>query len=115
MILGYEFKFHAAHHLEGHPTCGKIHGHTYRCCIEIEGLIRDDGFVVDFKHLKAYLAPLVEELDHTCLDGLVVKPTAECLVKYIIKRAKELLLVVGYVTVMSVVLWETDNCYVKTR
>jgi len=32
----YETVFHAAHYIEGHPTCGKTHGHTYRLIVIIE-------------------------------------------------------------------------------
>ena len=40
MILGVSETFDSAHFLPNHPKCGRIHGHTYKVEIEVEGELK---------------------------------------------------------------------------
>ena len=56
----------AAHRLEGHSKCHRLHGHNYlaEVAISAEGLEPDSGMLMDFGRLKILLAALTEDLDH---------------------------------------------------
>lgn len=80
--IACEFRYEAAHQLpkvpDGHQ-CGRMHGHSYHLTVEVNGPVGDDGFVIDFAHIKNVVEPLVKRLDHHTLndiDGLE-NPTVE--------------------------------------
>lgn len=84
-----EFTFEAAHRLphvpEGHK-CGRLHGHSYRVAVSVEGTVRDaTGWVMDFADIKAAYAPLDEQLDHHYLNEIegLDNPTSENLARWI--------------------------------
>ncbi len=89
-----EHTFEAAHFLpalpEGHP-CARLHGHTFRVRLIVEGpLDPRTGFVIDFAELERHFRPLLQQLDHHCLndiDGLA-NPTCEVLAHWIWQRLK---------------------------
>ena len=61
-----EFSFEAAHALphlhEGHK-CRRLHGHSYRVRVTVEGDVDDQGMVVDYDILSHIWKGI-----HTCLD-----------------------------------------------
>jgi len=59
-----EFWFAAAHRLEGHPKCGRLHGHNYKVQVSIQSDVTLDGMVMDFADLDRAVKPIIEELDH---------------------------------------------------
>jgi len=59
-----EFWFSAAHRIEGHPKCGRLHGHNYRVIVAITGTLDDKGMVMDFGFVDMVLKPLIDEMDH---------------------------------------------------
>jgi len=100
--------FCAAHRLEGHPKCGRLHGHNY----SVEAIVVSDRLddaermLVDFGVVKNALGGIIKELDHRYLvstenmiaqdpyekvamqtgDAVhlpIVATTAECLAAYI--------------------------------
>jgi 6-pyruvoyltetrahydropterin/6-carboxytetrahydropterin synthase len=83
MRIYRDFFFEAAHYLpsapEGHPN-SRIHGHSFRARVWIEGEpSADTGVVFHFNDLSAAMADAREALDHHLLnkvDGLS-KPTLE--------------------------------------
>ena len=92
------FSFESAHFLPNVPAghkCARIHGHSFRCEIEVSGEIDPvTGFVMDFADIKAAFKPLVAELDHRFLNQDVPgleNPTSEVLCLYIWNRLKPLL------------------------
>lgn len=85
MWIGKTFTFEAAHHLPGHPKCGKVHGHTYKLTVSIKGE-PIKGMVVDFSILKEVVMKEVGELDHTDLNLIDPFPTVETLVSIILKK-----------------------------
>jgi 6-pyruvoyltetrahydropterin/6-carboxytetrahydropterin synthase len=91
------FVFDAAHWLphvpEGHK-CGRLHGHTYRVVLALEGELDPRlGWVEDFGAVKAAFAPLLRRLDHRCLNEIegLENPTAEVLAAWIHDRLRETL------------------------
>jgi len=57
-------RFPASHIVPDHPPCNRLHGHTWEIIIEVNGLIKKDGMVVDFKLLKNMIT---DKFDHRTL------------------------------------------------
>ncbi|MFO5907038.1 6-carboxytetrahydropterin synthase QueD, partial [Pseudomonas aeruginosa] len=73
MELFKEFTFESAHRLphvpEGHK-CGRLHGHSFRVAIHIEGEVDPHtGWIRDFAEIKAIFKPIYEQLDHNYLNA----------------------------------------------
>jgi len=88
------FTFEAAHLLPNVPEdhkCRRLHGHSYRVRLCVEGELHPElGWVLDFADLAAAFAPVREALDHRYLneiDGLE-NPTAEHIARWIWRRLK---------------------------
>jgi len=73
-------EFHAAHHITGHPKCGKTHGHTYN----LEVVVDCDGWV-DFHDIRYRVALVLQGYDHTDMGDM----TCEKLASQLYKRLKE--------------------------
>lgn len=86
-----QFDFDAAHWLPhvcaGHK-CGRLHGHTYRVDIILEGQPTDhEGWFIDYADIAAAWAPIHEMLDHRCLNEIpgLMNPTTEVLTPWILR------------------------------
>jgi 6-pyruvoyltetrahydropterin/6-carboxytetrahydropterin synthase len=89
MEIFREFTFEAAHRLphvpEGHK-CARLHGHSYRVEVHVQGEVGPDtGWVMDFGDLRAAFQPLHEQLDHRYLNEVpgLENPTSEVLARWI--------------------------------
>lgn len=73
MIVGKEFVFHAAHNLAGYDgKCERLHGHSYRLRVEVEGPVGADGMVMDFADLGRVVEKrVISVLDHSYLNDLL--------------------------------------------
>ncbi len=94
MELYKEFSIEAAHYLpnvaENHK-CKRLHGHSFKVRIVIEGDVNpDSGWVMDFAELKAAFKPYYQQLDHHCLNDIegLENPTSENLAKWIWNKLK---------------------------
>jgi 6-pyruvoyltetrahydropterin/6-carboxytetrahydropterin synthase len=94
MKIYKEFTFDSAHYLpnveDGHP-CKRMHGHTYKLRIWIKGKVDEEkGWLVDFGDIKKIIKPLVDSLDHRCLNDIegLENPTSENLCVWIWKKIK---------------------------
>lgn len=111
------FDFDAAHRLPNHDgKCQNLHGHTWRGEVTVvsEMLIEDGpgtGMVMDFGVIKGWLAPIVDELDHTLINDKIENPTAEHIAAYIFKRLEKEL----PRGLHSVRIWETPSNYCEVR
>jgi len=92
MKLVKTFRFEAAHRLpevpEGHK-CARLHGHSFRVEVEIEGPVDPaSGWVVDYADIAAEVKPVVERLDHRYLNEIegLENPTSENIAVWIWER-----------------------------
>ncbi len=110
MELVKTFRFEAAHWLpcvpDGHK-CKNLHGHSYRVDIHVTGSpAPDTGWVVDFGDIKNIVSPIIDELDHKCLNDIAELPnsTSEMICVYLWDRIKPQLGGLSAIT-----LWESDS------
>lgn len=107
MLVKLIRSFSSAHRLPHYDgPCHNLHGHTWKAVFVIEGDIRPDGMVCDFKVIKKLLDENLP--DHRFLNDLVENPTAENLANYLFQKIgaelakKELKL-------KTLEIWESDN------
>jgi len=83
------FQIEAAHWLPRVPPghkCARLHGHSFRIEVHVRGEPGiESGWVMDFAEVKAAFAPLLEQLDHRCLNEVagLENPTSERLATWI--------------------------------
>ena len=119
------FRFEMAHQLsKAYSTaCSEqIHGHSYVCEIFLKSDQLDEtGMVVDFVALKGFLDNIVEEFDHTLLNGRVENPTAENICLYIRDRALDYYSGLGHILRLEgcglsfIRVWETEDSMAELR
>jgi len=114
MKVAKRFTFEAAHKIEGHPTCGQIHGHSYKVWVIVEGNVNETtGMVIDFKKLSSIVNPTIAILDHCYINALasadLTMPTAEMLAIVIAKRIRYSLPTER----LTVQVWETEDSYAE--
>jgi 6-pyruvoyltetrahydropterin/6-carboxytetrahydropterin synthase len=104
------FAFEAAHELPWHEgRCRRLHGHSYRLEVTVEGPVGPNGMVVDFADVKAVVQrEVVDRYDHHYLNDVVDNPTAELLAHDIWK-----VLEAGGLALARLRLWETADCSVE--
>jgi len=59
--------FSAAHFINGHPTCGRLHGHNFVTNVRIKGKPNKLGIVIDFLSAEESVRRIVKEMDHKIL------------------------------------------------
>ena len=97
MEIFKEFIFEAAHRLPNLPPdhkCSRLHGHSFRVRIYVEGPVGvNSGWVQDFADIKTAFKPLYDRLDHYYLNDIegLENPTSEILAVWIWDRLKPLL------------------------
>lgn len=94
MDIFKEFTFEAAHRLPnvepGHK-CARLHGHSFRVRVHIEGPVDQGlGWVRDFADLNESMRPLLQKLDHYYLNEVegLENPTSERLAVWIWERVR---------------------------
>lgn len=110
MILIKEFEFDAAHYLPAyHGKCEKLHGHTYKLVVKVEGTPDTEGMVIDFVYLKNIVQEkVISKLDHTCLNDLLTQPSAENIAVWVWQQLAEILRTDKY-RLCEVEVWETKT------
>lgn len=107
-----EYTFDAAHHLPRYDgCCARVHGHTYKLVVQIDGAIDPQtGMLIDFKDVDTLVRGVLSEYDHHNLNERLENPTAELLVHALALRIQESLdrALPGYVLVQAQ-LWETPR------
>jgi 6-pyruvoyltetrahydropterin/6-carboxytetrahydropterin synthase len=96
VTISKTFDFDAAHRLtqvpDGHK-CSRLHGHTYRVEIILQGEPDARGFVVDYAEIATAWAQIHDELDHRYLNDVegLENPTTEVLAPWIAGRLRRTL------------------------
>lgn len=89
MEIFKEFTFESAHRLPNVPAvhkCARLHGHSYRVAIHVEGRVDQlTGMVMDFADIVAAFQPIRDRLDHYYLNEIpgLENPTSEVLAIWI--------------------------------
>jgi len=105
MRITKRFTFDSAHWLPRVPEthkCRRLHGHTYTVELGLEGPVDPEmGWVEDYGAVTAAFKPIMDELDHHCLNEIpgLENPTAENLARWIHDRLREDLSPLADVTV----------------
>lgn len=104
------FRFEAAHSLTGVPEghkCRRVHGHSYRLDVHVEGPVDEaSGMVIDFHEIQKVVKPIIEQLDHRLLNDIpgLENSTSETIGKYFWDHLKPVLPGLSALTV-----WESDT------
>jgi 6-pyruvoyltetrahydropterin/6-carboxytetrahydropterin synthase len=105
-----EYRFEAAHRLPHVPPdhpCSRLHGHSYRVVLRLEGPLDPQlGWVLDFAELDDAFLPLRAQLDHYYLNDIegLDNPTCEILAQWLWRRLVDSLEGLRWVEV-----WETAD------
>ena len=110
MICLKEFEFDAAHFLPHyHGKCEKLHGHTYKLVVRVDGTPDAEGMVMDFLKLKSTVQELVlSKLDHCCLNDILTQPSAENIAIWVWQQLVKPLQGPNY-KLEEVQVWETKT------
>lgn len=105
MELSCVFRFAASHFLtKYHGKCENLHGHNYKIVVTIEGPVKEDGMVLDFKIIKSTVNEnVIDILDHTHLNDTIDNPSAENLAVWIWDKLKDKL------PLKKIAVYETED------
>ncbi|MEW6196875.1 MAG: 6-carboxytetrahydropterin synthase QueD [Bacteroidota bacterium] len=132
MKIAKEFNWEMGHRLPFHEgKCRNLHGHSYKCMVEVTGEPDKNGIVLDYYDLKKIIDPVIDQLDHSfmvntsdkelidALDKLgsrkvVVdfETTAENICIYLLKKISQEKLP-GNISLLKVKVFETENTYAE--
>jgi 6-pyruvoyltetrahydropterin/6-carboxytetrahydropterin synthase len=105
MEIWKEYTFEAAHklpHLPDSHKCKRLHGHSFRVRICVEGDLDPNlGWVVDFADITTAFAPILQQLDHYYLNDIegLENPTSEVIAMWIWERLKPQLPILSVVEI----------------
>ena len=85
MFVTCQFRFDSAHYLTRYyGKCERVHGHTYRLEVTVDGTVQENGMVVDFVLLKRVIKKyVIAKLDHQLLNDVLENPSAERVIVWI--------------------------------
>ena len=110
MEIFKSFTCEAAHSLPRVPPghkCARLHGHSYTLTIHVSGPVSElTGWVMDFADISAAVKPILDQLDHRCLNDVegLQNSTCETLARWIWARLKPAL-----PGLAKIVIHETDS------
>lgn len=92
MLVTKIFTFDAAHALTRYyGKCERMHGHTYRLEVTVEGEVDSNGLVIDFVLLKRLVKRhVLDHLDHHNLNDFFENPSTELVAEWIWNQLKDL-------------------------
>ena len=107
-------RFAAAHQLKMvAQKCENLHGHNWKIEVCVAGEALDKaGILVDFGVVKAYVAEIMNRLDHKFLNELEFfsdgNPSSENIAHYVARSLQEILTAPG-VRISRVTAWESED------
>lgn len=118
-----EFTFDSCHQLLNYQgKCERLHGHTYKLQVTVEGVVDNRGLVIDFKDLKNLVDQhVIEWLDHYNLnDKFACNTTAENMVVVIYNMLRVFINNYSdnmgrYIKLTEVKLWETPTSFASYK
>ncbi|MCX7797124.1 MAG: 6-carboxytetrahydropterin synthase [Melioribacter sp.] len=131
MKIAKEFSWEMGHRLTFHKgKCKNLHGHSYKCIVEVTGNTDENGMVIDYYELSKIVNPIIDELDHSIMvynkdtelidvleklnsKKVVVnfESTAENICLYLIDQIKSKL--PSNIKLLKVKVFETVNTYAE--
>ncbi len=92
MFVTKEFTFDSAHFLTNYyGKCERMHGHTFRLQVTVEGKVQSNGLVIDFVVLKRIVKKqILDRIDHHLLNDVIENPSAERVVVWMWDQLKDL-------------------------
>lgn len=92
MLVTREFTFDSAHFLTNYyGKCERVHGHTYRLQVTLEGKVQENGLVIDFVLVKRIVKrQILDKLDHQLINDVIENPSAERMVMWMWDQIKDL-------------------------
>lgn len=106
--------FAAAHRLYGYRgQCANLHGHTWKVQVSVRSQdLNQEGMVIDFKTLKAFLGAILKRYDHSLINEIapfdVESPTAENIAREIYTAIK---LSLPQAHMLKVKVWESAGSW----
>ncbi|MBQ7150960.1 MAG: 6-carboxytetrahydropterin synthase QueD [Synergistaceae bacterium] len=116
MLVSKEFIFDAAHNLiHYHGKCEKLHGHTYKLRVVLEGMPDSEGMIMDFCELSDIVkANVISRLDHSYLNEIIEQPSAENIALWIWRELEGRVLRENC-SLYEIYVWETATSCVVLR
>lgn len=92
MFVTKDFTFEASHFLtKYYGKCERLHGHSYKLSVTVEGDIGENDMVIDFGILKRIVGrQVIEKLDHTHLNDHFENPSAERVCEWIWSQLEDI-------------------------
>jgi 6-pyruvoyltetrahydropterin/6-carboxytetrahydropterin synthase len=91
---------------QDHP-CTRLHGHSFRVEVRVSGEVDEEaGWVMDFADVDRAFQPLLNQLDHRCLNDIegLENPTSENLARWLWPRLKP-----DLPGLVEIRIWETHR------
>ena len=116
MLISKDFKFDAAHNLINyHGKCEKLHGHTYKLRVVLEGQPDSEGMIMDFAELSSLVKQkIISRLDHAYLNEIISQPSAENIALWVWDELEKFLTRENC-KLYEIHIWETANSRVIVR
>ena len=132
MKIAKEFTWEMGHRLTFHKgKCKNLHGHSYKCMVELTGEPDQNGMVLDYYDVKKIIEPLIDEMDHSFMvfssdkelmhalqtlnsRYIVVdfETTAENICLYLLDKIKSAKIPAN-ISALKVKIFETENTYAE--
>ena len=100
------YRIEVAHWLPNLPDthkCSRLHRHEYKITLTLAGeLDKHFGWVMEFDDIDKNVQPVLDRLDHHCLNDVIPNPTVENLAIWIWDN-------IDIKSLIEVEVWETES------